>query len=250
MRLPTAALNIFQHKTLPPGTNLAGWAAMVHALSANCPVRHPSCISDGHIKGSQRTQLEWRIFDARYWPGDSLADHLTFALRHERLDLLVLKRILEQMEPAVVEEFVHRAPAGVPNRIVWFLYEWLLGKTLDIPDAPKMTAVDVLDRSAYFTGKPRISSRHRVRDNLLGTPRFCPILRRTPSLTAMISLQLATQAGKIVGRVRTQLVTRAASFLLLADSQASFQIEGERPPRGRLERWGRAVLQARPVEIR
>jgi hypothetical protein len=32
--------------------------------------------------------------------------------------------------------------------------------------------------------------------------------------------------------------------MLLADSQASFEIEGERPPRNRLERWGRAVLQA------
>ena len=40
------------------------------------------------------------------------------------------------------------------------------------------------------------------------------------------------------------MVTRAASFLLLADSRASFEIEGERPPRSRLERWGRAVLQA------
>jgi hypothetical protein len=32
--------------------------------------------------------------------------------------------------------------------------------------------------------------------------------------------------------------------MLLADSRASFEIEGERPPRTRLERWGRAVLQA------
>ncbi len=39
-------------------------------------------------------------------------------------------------------------------------------------------------------------------------------------------------------------MARAASFLLLADSRASFEIEGERPPRNRLERWGRAVLQA------
>jgi hypothetical protein len=31
---------------------------------------------------------------------------------------------------------------------------------------------------------------------------------------------------------------------LLADSRASFKIEGEKPLRGRLERWGRAVLQA------
>jgi hypothetical protein len=32
--------------------------------------------------------------------------------------------------------------------------------------------------------------------------------------------------------------------MLLADSRASFEIEGERPPRNRLERWGRAVMQA------
>jgi len=37
---------------------------------------------------------------------------------------------------------------------------------------------------------------------------------------------------------------RAASFLLLADSRASFEIEGERAPSSRLERWGKAVLQA------
>jgi hypothetical protein len=47
-----------------------------------------------------------------------------------------------------------------------------------------------------------------------------------------------------VGRTGAHLVTRAASFMLLADSQASFEIEGERPPRNRLEQWGQAILEA------
>jgi hypothetical protein len=47
-----------------------------------------------------------------------------------------------------------------------------------------------------------------------------------------------------VGRTGAHLVARAASFMLLADSRASFEIEGERPPRNRLERWARAVLEA------
>jgi hypothetical protein len=47
-----------------------------------------------------------------------------------------------------------------------------------------------------------------------------------------------------VGRTGAHLIARAASFMLLADSRASFEIEGERPPRSRLERWGKAVLQA------
>jgi hypothetical protein len=48
----------------------------------------------------------------------------------------------------------------------------------------------------------------------------------------------------VIGRTAAHVVARAASILLLADSRAGFEIEGERPPRGRQERWGRAVLQA------
>jgi hypothetical protein len=59
-----------------------------------------------------------------------------------------------------------------------------------------------------------------------------------------MSAGLDRQARRTVGRTGAHLLTRAASFLLLADSRASFAIEGERPPRSRLERWGRAVMQA------
>jgi hypothetical protein len=59
-----------------------------------------------------------------------------------------------------------------------------------------------------------------------------------------VELGLAAKAAETVGRTGAHILARAASFLLLADSRASFEIEGERPPRNRLERWGRAVLQA------
>ena len=83
-----------------------------------------------------------------------------------------------------------------------------------------------------------------MRDNLLGTGRFCPIIRRTKALEEILKLDLAAKARETVGGASGRLVARAASFMLLADSRASFEIEGERPPRSRLERWGRAVLQA------
>jgi hypothetical protein len=109
---------------------------------------------------------------------------------------------------------------------------------------PSAAAIDLLDPEAYFTGKPRLSKRHRVRDNLLGSGRFCPVIRRTKTLTELLALDLSNRARETVGRTGGHLVARAASFMLLADSRASFEIEGERPPRNRLERWGRAVLQA------
>jgi hypothetical protein len=109
---------------------------------------------------------------------------------------------------------------------------------------PRAEAIDLLDPKAYFTGKPRLSRRHRVRDNLLGNGRFCPVIRRTKTLTDFLARDLATRARETVDRLGANLVARAARFMLLADSRASFEIEGERPPRNRLERWGWAVLQA------
>src|SRR5450759_490195 len=79
---------------------------------------------------------------------------------------------------------------------------------------------------------------------LLGTGRFSPVIRRTNTLEQILKLDLAAKARETVGHTGGHLVARAASFMLLADSRASFEIEGERPPRNRLERWGRAVLQA------
>ena len=120
----------------------------------------------------------------------------------------------------------------------------LTGEKLAVPEAPNVAAVNLLDPKAYFTGKPKLSRRHRVRDNLLGVSGFCPIIRRTPALVAFTESRLAEKARQAIGRTGAHVVARAASFLLLADSRASFEIEGDRPPRNRLERWGRAVLQA------
>jgi hypothetical protein len=244
MRLDLAGNTIFQDKAVPDGAKLAGWTALVRTFGIQAPVRHPSFVSDKHVSGSQREDRDWVVFDKRYWPGDTFAGHLNFALRHERIDLLILKRIFEAAPPAEVVAFVRAAPTGAPTRRAWYLYEILTGRTLDLEDAPKAELIDILDPEAYFAAKPRPSRRHRIRDNLLGNGRFCPVIRRTKTLTDFLAQDLSTKARETVGRTGAHLVARAASFLLLADSRASFEIEGERPARNRLERWGRAVIQA------
>jgi hypothetical protein len=243
MRLNIDPIPSFQEKTVPPETRLAGWSALVRALAVQAPVRRPVVVSEKHVRGSRRQEGGWPVFDKRYWPGEEFGDHLSFALRHEEMDLLVLKRVFAAVPEEAVVAFVRSAPKGAPNRRAWFLYEFLTGRILDIPEVAG-AAIDLLDEEAYFTATPRLSRRQKVRDNLLGTPAFCPVIRRTKILNDYVQRQLGQKAGEIVGRTGAYVVSRAASFMLLADSRASFEIEGERPPRGRLERWGRAVLQA------
>ena len=244
MRPKSTGGAVFQERTVPAGSKLVGWSLLAHHFGIPAPVRKPSCVSDQHVRGSSRQDEEWTVFDRRYWPGEGLFDHLSFALRNEPIDLLIIKRVLEALPKAKLTAFIREAPTGIPNRRAWYLYETLTGRTLDVKDAPNVVAVDLLDPAAYFTGKARSSKRHRVRDNLLGSGRFSPIIRRTDALEEFVALDLSAKARETVGRTGAHLVARAASFLLLADSRASFEIEGERPPRNRLERWGRAVLQA------
>lgn len=244
MQLDDLRPPFFQDEPVPEGTELAGWSALVHALDVAAPVRSLSSTADRFVRGNKRVEAGWDIYDKRYRPEPTLEGHLTFALRHEPIDLLVLKRVLEAAPANDLTELIKRTPTGAFSRRIWFFYETLTGKRLNLDDAPTVTAVEAIDPTQYFTGKEKISQRHRVRDNLLGTGALCPIIRRTPKLEEMIAKDLASQAQETIGRTGAQIIARAASFLLLADSRASFEIEGERPPINRLERWGRAVLEA------
>src|SRR5690606_19464043 len=130
------------------------------------------------------------------------------------------------------------------------LYEWLTGRTLDVPDAPKVAAVPAVDPALqYALGGGDISIRHRVYDNLPCDRRFCPLVRRTPTLEAYRARDLAARAREVISRTHPDVVRRAAAFMLLSDSQASFQIEGEHPSRSRAERWARAIAEAGSTKL-
>jgi len=234
----------FQNEPVPEGTRLAGWAALVHAFDLAAPVRHLSCISESYVRGTRRHEGKWEVYDKRFALEDTVTDHLSFALRHENIDLLVLKRLFDVLDPDILTAFIIATPTGTVTRRTWFFYEFLTGKKLDLDDAPVVKAVDALDDDRYFTGKATLSTRHRVWDNLLGTGEFCPIIRRTEKLQNDIERDLSEKAKERVGRTGKGVIGRAASFLLLADSRASFEIEGERPGPDRLQRWGKAVLEA------
>lgn len=239
----------FQGNLIPKRARLIGWAALVRELKLDAPVRTPSALAEGHVAGSQREEGGWRLFDKRYGPGETPADHLTFALRHEHFDPLILKRACEALPKSVFETMIRAAPTGALTRRLWFFYETFTGRRLDLEDATSVTAVDALDPVEYVTATPLASRRHRVRNNLLGGRDFCPVIRRTDRLKAFLASNLAAKAEQAIGKTGNHLLARAASFLLLADSRASFEIEGERPPRNRLERWGRAIMQAGKHEL-
>ena len=99
MKLGIGDARYFQDELVPAGTRLAGWAALVHALGLKAPVRHLSCISEKFVRGTRRQEGRWEIYYKRFALCDTLADHLSFALRHENIYLLILKKLFDAVDP-------------------------------------------------------------------------------------------------------------------------------------------------------
>lgn len=221
---------------------LAGYSALIQAYDLKVPLPETlSFISDRHKR--YRTG-EWEVYTRRYKPDDTLEGHLTFSLKYEGLDLAVLQALFQKIDPAELESWVKAEPSGRYSRRIWFLYEWLTGQTLDLPDAKIGNFFEALDPKFQYAGGREVSRRHRIWNNLPGTQDFCPLVRRTKKLEHYIALNLGTLAHTKTKALHTDILSRAAAFLLLKDSRASFAIEGETLPRSRAERWGKAVAQA------
>jgi hypothetical protein len=242
-------ITVFRDRTLPERATPAGYAALINAFDLQVPLpRTLSAISEHHRvinKGG------WRILTPRHAPPRNLEGHLTFALKYEGLDLAVLKRLFLAVAPQDIQAIVRAKPTGGYSRRVWFLYEWLTGTRLDLPDAKKGSYEPVVDAELQWAIHRENSPRHRVRNNLPGTPEFCPMVFRTKALDEFAAMNLAHQAQQAVARVPKDLLSRTAAFLLLKDSRSSYAIEGEHPPQSRIQRWGRVIGEAgrRPVDL-
>jgi hypothetical protein len=220
-----------------------GYAALIDRYELRVPL--PPRLAAIARRFRPEPTAQWQMFTPRRAPADSLVGHLKFALKREGVDLLVLSRLFRAVAAADLEMLIRATPTGAYTRRIWFLYEWLTGRTLDVPDAAKVKAVAAIDADLqYALSEGEISVRHRVYNNLPGEPQFCPMVRRTPVLEAYQSRKLAERAREVVGRTHPDVVQRAAAFFLLSDSQASFWIEGEHPSASRAARWGRAIAEA------
>ena len=222
-----------------------GYAALQHSLGTELPLRELCAVATGHVRGSVRMENGIRVYDQRYQPEGNVAGHLFFALKHETLDLLVLKSVLIKLGAKTVTAVITTYQGKQQARRLWFLYEWLTGERLSLEDiSPGVRYLPLLDPDNYFTGPQRQSIRHKITNNLLGDRDFCPIVRKTDVLQAFTEAALSLQVEQVMGRTSQEVWRRAASFLLLADSRASFAIEGERPARNRIERWALVIQQA------
>lgn len=234
----------FHGYSLPETGTIVGYAALIHSFGLPVPFPNAIClISDHHRKYEVNG---WQVIGHRYLPRDTLYDHLVFAFRYEGVRLLIFKKLFENLSQAEVIRVIRTRPNGQYARKIWFLYEWLMGEQLPLPDATAKTGyTPLLNEDRQFAIPNGIhSSRHRIINNLPGNRDFCPVIFKTEKLKGYMAKHLANQEKQVLNKYAKDRLNRATSFLMLEDSRSSFTIEGESPKSQRVARWGKAIGQA------
>ncbi len=206
------------------------------------------CVSYILESGSRKTVegggKREEYYPKSYEPGDSVFDQLVFALKYEGVDLLILKKVFGRIDSMELTRFVQSTPTGRHHRRLWYLYESLVGKRLDIPDLTRGNYVDLLDSKKFFTAKRTQEKRQRINDNLLGDFSFSPSIRRTKKIGKYLEKDFGKRCKEIIAAYPPELIRDALAYLYTQETRSSFRIEQESLSGNKQERFMQLLREA------
>lgn len=241
--------SVFNGLVVPEKGYIVGYAAIIGKWELKMP--YPNIISLVCERNIKYRNENWQVFSGSYMPEDTLYKHIVFAFKYEGLNLLLFKKLFEVLPVSQILDLVKAEPTGQYSRKIWFLYEWLMNVVLETADADtKIKFVKLLDEELQFGIEGGTKSvRHRIINNLPGTPDFCPLVTKTAKLQHHLASKLKDKNNKGIQNIHRDILLRTAAFLLLKDSKASFYIEGENPKSKRTSRWASAIGQAGIIDL-
>ena len=222
------------------GNRNAGYAALIDRYRLDVvPNWHRSVVSDGTVRRTDATSDGVvDTYPSSYWPGDEPGAHLEFALKYDGTNPGLLAAILSAVGPEEITRFVQSKPTGKYARRIWYFYEMLTGEQLPLADLSKGNYIDLLEPDEYLVGaggdKVR---RQRVNNNLFGDARFCPVVRRTETISRFMDLDLAARCAELIEAYPSELLKRALGYLYTKETKSSFEIEHIKPDASRTERF-------------
>ncbi|PIS01324.1 MAG: cell filamentation protein Fic [Chlamydiae bacterium CG10_big_fil_rev_8_21_14_0_10_35_9] len=190
----------------------------------------------------EHSYVQLRLYPKSYEIESDPIKHVEFALKHEGLNLNIIKQSLKYIGREKVCEYIKSSPTGKYARKIWFLYEFLLEDILPIDDIGRASYVLLVNPNDYYCGKDVKSSRHRVVNNLLGNRFFAPLVRRSARLTQLEERNLSEVARNITKQYDESILARAVRYLYTKETIASWEIEREKPDKAKAARFV-ALLQ-------
>ena len=222
------------------GSRPAGYTYMLENLGlTGMPHWHTSFVaSSGTHKSKVQNGTIEEVYPVRYWPGETVGDHLEFALKYDGVSLGLLALIFEHVFQGDITEYIKSKPTGKYARRIWFFYELLTGKRLPLDDITSGNYVDALETKKYYTVQNGDKSpRYRIVNNLLGPPTFCPVIRRTEKLAKLNAPDMRKKCEDVISEYPPELFRRALNYLYSKETKSSFEIEHIKPNSSRTEKF-------------
>jgi Fic family protein len=186
-----------------------------------------------------------QVYGPKYAPGsDRPVDHLEFLLKYDDISLEFLQAVFDKLEAADLIEYIKAIPSGKYARKLGFLYEFLTHQFLEIPIDVSGNYIDLLDEEKYITGSSIKDIRWRINNNLLGNQNFCPVIRKTNALRALLQKDLGLQLKELKQRYSPDIIRRATNYLYTKETRSSYEIEKEKPSPLRMQRFIALLTQA------
>jgi hypothetical protein len=189
------------------------------------------------------------VFPNSYWPGEERLNHLEFALKYDGINLEILSEVFCKADVKELVSWIIAKPQGQYTRRIWYLYEWMTGKRLQIDNLTKGNYIDLLNKDEYYTAQDMMIRRQRIRDNMLGNSIFCPLVRRTETMLKFESSDLNKRCRNILADYPAEFIKRAISYLYTKETKSSFAIEHITPNASRTERFASLLQVAEKDEF-
>ena len=207
------------------------------------PLRVGSTIGTTRVSRDSNGLVENK-YPAGYQPADDFAGHFEFGLKYEEIHLEFFARLFAVAGPEPIEAWCRHAPFGQYARRTGFLYEWLTGKRLDVPDVTNGGYVDAIGSQRYLVRvAPQRIRRWRINNNLPGVPAFCPLVRRTKAVQEAMQFDLGAALRELNQTFGADILMRTASWLTFKESRASFLIEKEADKTDRIQRFAHVIAK-------
>ena len=175
-------------------------------------------------------------------------EHLLFALKHEGLQLQAAILALKKIDRNEVGQAFAKSPSSAYLRQICFLWELAHGMLLDGLPAATGPYTLLFDPEKFLTGPAKRNARWRVDFNGLGSTRFCPTVRRTPEIQALLDKKILMTAAEFISSLDKTVLDRAVRWAYLSETQGSYAIENETPTSSKAEAFAALLARAHAPE--
>ncbi|EWH08084.1 Fic family protein [Catenovulum agarivorans DS-2] len=173
---------------------------------------------------------------------ESPYEQMVAAIKHQGIRLHFFAAIFKVVDVVEFTNFIQQKPNSKYNRVLWYLYEWITDKKLELPDLKSGNYINLFEDEFYYTvHNGEKDKRTKVINNAIGTRDFCPTVRKTPHIKELAKINVYETAyaevQKLGEYLSADVLSRSINYLYTKETKSSTEIEREKPDKQKMQRF-------------